>query len=76
MSENKPKGQSGKMWGILNPSGDLWTYRTFGTPGEARKHIADFWRQVDPKHDITKFRVVLVNVRVTAVYPLKEPSDV
>jgi len=76
MSDRKPKGTSGQEWGILNPYGDLWTYEVFETPAEARKHIADFWRDIYGNHDLTKYKIVRVNVRVTAVWPIKEASDV
>lgn len=69
----KPKGRSDQQWGILNPYGDLWTYETFATPEAAREHVADFWSEMKTiETDISRFRIVRVNVRVNAVWPIVE----
>jgi len=71
----KPKPARGRAFGILNPWGDVWTYETFETEGEARAYIAAFWLHPGfGPQDLSKFKVVPVRVVVSVVRePEKSP---
>lgn len=68
----KPKGALGQAWGILNPYGDLWTWQTFDTPEDARRYVAEFWRN-NSKVDLASFQPVRVTVR--AAVKVRKESD-
>lgn len=64
----KPKGYTDeRRFGILNPHGDIWTSDTFTSEEAARRHIADFWRNIRNAGDLTRFKVIPVRVHVTAL---------
>ena len=70
----RPKPNSRKTIGILNPYGDIWTTSTFETEEEARKYIADFWRGIQGEADLERFKVIPVVVRVSALDSDSEPT--
>jgi len=61
----KPQTASGDCYGILNPYGDMWTYRSFETEAEARAFIKNFWR--DDPGDISRFKVVRARFRASYI---------
>lgn len=75
-SNRKPKSTSREMWGILNRYGDVWTSDAFETPAAARQHLNTYWRDFPGgPHDTSGFKIVKVRVRVSSIYPIREPSD-
>lgn len=64
--KKRRKPARAERWGILNPWGDVWTYDTFDTPEAARKHVADFWRNIKDHRDVRDFRIVRVRITVSA----------
>jgi hypothetical protein len=55
----------GEAWGILNPYGELWTHDTFQSEDAARRDVEAFWRGNPNAGDLSGFKPVRVNVRVT-----------
>lgn len=62
----KPGAYKCRRYGILNPYGDVWTPDTFNTMLGAEQHVRDFWAK-QPDHDLSKYKVVVVNVTVSPV---------
>jgi hypothetical protein len=67
------------LWGILNPYGDVWSYRVFDTPEEARAHLEDFWRDYDKGEPTRCYRIVPVKVQrsvdLARLYPTTEAGE-
>lgn len=57
---------NGEAWGIMNPYGELWTFKTFVSSEAAEEYIHQFWKSV-PAVDKSGFRPVRVRVRVTPI---------
>lgn len=54
-----------KRFGILNPSGDMWTVNTFETSNAAQRHLEAFFGK--PHIGLKKFKIIPVRVTVSAL---------
>ena len=63
MKKNKTI-KSFKSFGILNAYGDFWTTETFKTKLEANKYMEKFWDGVERKPDMSKHKIVPIEIRI------------
>lgn len=72
----KPARSTGcKVYGILNPYGDLWTWKTFASEDEARAHIRNFWRGTGHEAGVDRFTVIPVRVTVSDARPTPSAQE-
>lgn len=67
----RPKMNSHKGYGILNPYGDMWTSHIFPTREAAKAHVRDFWSGVKG-HDLSGYRIVWAR---QAAHYIRDTSD-
>lgn len=58
-----PLPLSERRYGIVSPYGNIWTVKTFDTEDRAKSYLEKFWHGI--KSDITKFKVVPVDVTIS-----------
>ena len=62
----KPARSTGcEVFGILNPYGNIWTWETFHTEAAAQKHLSDFWKGLEDRTDLGRFKIIRVKVTVS-----------
>jgi hypothetical protein len=55
-------------YGILNPSGDIWSPETFDHAEAAKAYLKRFWSDFPKEYrDVSRFKIVRVRVTVSAV---------
>lgn len=72
-NERKIKPARTSAVGILNPWGELWTYKTFDHADEARAYVERYWREFPGKANVDtgKYEVVPVRVTVSVIQSAK-----
>lgn len=61
MSKNS-KAKKIKAFGILNAFGDFWTTKTFQDEAEAEDYKELFWSKIENPPDMSKHKVVPVEI--------------